>query len=71
MTREQAGAEAVQGISSALVSAAGETMQRHGDDPNGMAIVAAGFAMAINSINRELDPKFARTVVALVYLATQ
>lgn len=66
MTNEQAGAEAAQGISVALIAAAGEEMKKHGNDPNGMAIVATGFALAINAISRDLDPKFAQTVRALI-----
>jgi len=52
-----AGAEAVQEISSAILKAAGAAMQRHGYDPNGAAIVAAGFAMALRAIGKNIDPK--------------
>ena len=52
-----AGAEAVQEISSAILKAAGSAMQRHGNDPNGGAIVAAGFAMALRAIGKNIDPK--------------
>lgn len=41
-----AASEATQEIASAVAAAAGDVMRRHGNDPNGSAIVAAGFAMA-------------------------
>jgi hypothetical protein len=57
-----AGAEAVQEMSSVILLAAGATMKRHGDDPNGGAIVAAGFAMALHAIGKNIDPKIPATV---------
>ena len=59
---EEAGAEAVQEIASVLLKAAGAAMQRHGNDPNGGAILAAGFAMALNNIGKHIDPRVPQTV---------
>jgi hypothetical protein len=58
------GAQAVQDIASALLKAAGEVMKVHGNDPNSLAIVSAGFAMAIKEIDKNIDPAFARCLVA-------
>jgi hypothetical protein len=64
---ELARLQAVQDISSALCLAAGEEITKHGvNDPNSWAIVATGFALAVNSITKELEPNFARTVAKLI-----
>lgn len=52
-----AGAEAVDEICSSVLKAAGEAMKRHGNDPNGGAIVAAGFAMALIRIGEKIDAR--------------
>lgn len=54
---DAARAEATQEVASSLLKAAGAAMTRHGPDPNGGAIVAAGFAMALDRIGKEIDPK--------------
>lgn len=54
---QTAGAECIQEMSSALLKSAGEVMKRHGADPNGPALVAAGFAMALRVIGTNIDPK--------------
>ena len=48
-------AEATQEICCDLLKAAGAAMLRHGDDPQGITIVAAGFAMALQAIGKEID----------------
>ena len=48
--------EAVQEVTAAILMAAGEAMDRHGNDPDGHAIVAAGFAGALRRIGRHIDP---------------
>lgn len=52
-----AGAEATQEICAGVLKAAGEAMARHGNDPNSGAIVAAGFAMALQAIGESIDAK--------------
>jgi hypothetical protein len=52
---ELAGAECVQEMCCALLKTAAEVMKRHGDDPSSGAIVAAGFAMALQTIGRDID----------------
>jgi hypothetical protein len=59
---ELARATAAQEISGAILRAAGEAMQKHGNDPLGIPIVATGFVLAIRSITQNLDPKF-RTLI--------
>lgn len=59
---DNARAEATQEVCSALLKAAGEAMKRHGADPNGCAIVAAGFAMALRAIGKHIDPLVPLTV---------
>ena len=59
---ENAGVEAMQEMASAILTAAGVTMQRHGNDPNGRAIIAAGFAMALQMIGKSIDHKIPATV---------
>ena len=58
-------ADATQEIASAVLNAAGAAMERHGNDPNGSAIVAAGFAMALRSIGN-IDPHIPRIVHAML-----
>jgi hypothetical protein len=58
------GAQAVQDIASALLKAAGDVMTVHGADPNSLAIVSAGFVMAITEIEKNIDPSFRKVVVA-------
>lgn len=55
-------AEATQELASALLQTAGEVMKRHGSDPHSPAIVAAGFAMALDRIGRHIDQKIPETV---------
>jgi len=50
-----AAAEAILELTGAVLMAAGEVMKRHGPDPNGGIILAAGFARAINGMDR-IDP---------------
>jgi hypothetical protein len=59
---DDARAEAVQEVSSEILKAAGAAMGRHGDDPNGGAIVAAGFAMALKAIGKHIDCKIPAVV---------
>jgi hypothetical protein len=60
------GAQAVQDVASAMLSAAGKAMTLHGNDPNGQAIVGAAFAMAISKIDEQIDPGFKRHLVELL-----
>jgi len=60
------GAQAVQDVASAMLSAAGKAMALHGNDPNGHAIVGAAFAMAICKIDEQIDPGFKRHLVELL-----
>lgn len=59
---ERAGAEAVQELEHGLCKAVEDVFKRHGNDPNASAIVAAGFAMAINHIGESIDPGVPRMV---------
>ena len=63
---DAARAEATQEISSAILKAAGAVMERHGDDPNGHAIVAAGFAMALKAIGKNIDPRIPAVVIEML-----
>lgn len=54
---DEARAEATQEVAAAILKAAGEVMKRHGDDPNGVVIIAAGFAMALQSIGKNIDSR--------------
>lgn len=58
--------EAIVEISQSVLRLCGEIMERHGNDPLAMAIVAGGLAMTINDITRHLDPSFAAMVMAAV-----
>jgi len=59
-------AQAAQDVSSAILKAAGEAMKAHGPDPNGGAIVAAGFAMAIQAIGRDIDERVPIVVLEML-----
>lgn len=50
-------AQATNDVCAAVLSAAGDAMKVHGDDPEGSAIVAAGFAMALQSIGKHIDKR--------------
>jgi hypothetical protein len=63
---DDARAEATQEVAAAVLQAAGDAMKRHGSDPNGGAIVAAGFAMALQAIGRNIDPLVPLTVRELL-----
>ena len=54
---DAARAEATREVASALCKAAGEVMMRHGNDPTSAAIVAAGFAMALLAIGKDIDSR--------------
>jgi hypothetical protein len=54
---DKARAEATHEVCSSVLTAAGDAMKRHGDDPTGGAILAAGFAMALQAIGDKIDPK--------------
>jgi hypothetical protein len=58
----EARGEATQEVAAAIIKAAGTMMARHGNDPTGAVIVAAGFAMALNAIGKEIDPNIPRIV---------
>ena len=66
MTKDEmlSGAQAVQDVASSLLRAAGEVMRVHGNDPNSLAIVSAGFAMAIQQIEKSIDPAFRLALLA-------
>ncbi len=53
-------AQATQDIASAILSAAGVALRIHGNDPNSLAILSAGFCMAIQNIEKKIDPDFRR-----------
>ncbi len=59
----QAGAQAVQDISSAMFKAAGECLTLHGPDPHSGAILGAAFCMTIDKITTEIDPTFKRRML--------
>lgn len=63
---EQATAQAVIDVSAAILHAAGDAMKRHGDDPQGITVVAAGFSQAINAITVSIDPTFGPMLRALI-----
>jgi hypothetical protein len=52
---EYARTDAIQEVASEILKAAGSVMLRHGDDPEGSIILAAGFAMALNAIGTKID----------------
>jgi len=58
--------EAVQEVSSAILMAAGDVMMRHRNDPDGPAIVAAGFASALRSIGKHIDPNISIVVLKML-----
>lgn len=64
MEIEPSSFDAVQSLGAALISTAGDVMTTHGNDPQSLPIVAAGFAYAINKISSEIDPQFRRLVIA-------
>jgi hypothetical protein len=41
-------------------------MKRHGPDPHSGALVASGFAMAIDAITAEIDPKLRLAVLIML-----
>lgn len=63
---ERSRAEAVQELAAALLKTAGEVMTRHGDDPMGEVIVAAGFGMALDRIGEHIAPNIPRIVRELL-----
>jgi len=63
---ELAAAEATQEIASAVLTAAGDVMTRHGNDPYSVAIIAAGFAMAIRQMGKDIDPIIPRIVLEML-----
>lgn len=52
----KARADATQEVCASILKAAGEAMQRHGNDPQSGVIVAAGFAHALRMIGENIDP---------------
>jgi hypothetical protein len=52
---ENARAETIQEVSYEILKAAGRVMQRHGDDPECLIVLAAGFTMALQSIGTNID----------------
>lgn len=63
---ELARAEAVMEVASALLTAAGSVMKRHGNDPYAGAVLSAGIALALNQIGSQIDPKIPATVRELL-----
>lgn len=59
-------AEATQEVSAAILKAAGAVMERHGNDPNGVVIVAAGFAIALKAIGEKIDPRVPAIVAEML-----
>lgn len=59
---ELATAEAVEDVASSILLAAGDAMTRHGNDPQGAQIVAAGFALALQRIGENIDANVPRVV---------
>ena len=55
-------AQATHEMAAALLTAAAEVMARHGNDPTGPVIVAAGFAMALRAIGEHNRPEIPRIV---------
>lgn len=58
--------EAIAELSAALIRTAGEVLTRHGNDPQGPILVAAGFALALQTIGREIDENILATVCKLL-----
>lgn len=59
-------AEAVNELQAALFTAAGKTLERHGNDPHSEAILAAGIAMFINRTDRLLCPGFQSKMIRML-----
>jgi hypothetical protein len=66
---ETARIEAVQELSQALFRAAGETLMRHGDDPQSEVLLAAALAMFIDKTDTMLRPGFKRRMIALLEIS--
>lgn len=60
------GAQAVQDISAAMLKGAGEALKVHGDDPTAPAIVAAAFCLAVETIEKHVDPNFRKMLMLLL-----
>lgn len=50
--------EVINEISNALCKAAGDALTRHGNDPQNVPILLAGFDTAVNRIDRGVAPGF-------------
>ena len=62
---KEALAQATLDVAMAILLGAGEAMKRHGDDPLGVAILAAGFVMAIDKTT-SIDPHIRHIVVEML-----
>lgn len=58
-------AEAVSEVASAVLRAAGAVMDTHGNDPQGVCIIAAGFAQAIKSMDK-IDPVIRKIITRMI-----
>jgi hypothetical protein len=67
---EQIEAQATQELCDALVRAWGDVMKRHGEDPHGVVVMAAGFSLAIRAIEKEF-PAFGTVLRELIKKGAQ
>lgn len=59
-------AQATQDLYVAILNATGDAMAVHGNDPQRGAIVAAGFAMTLRAIGRNIDRHVPLTVLEML-----
>jgi hypothetical protein len=53
-------------VAAAVLHAMGDVMKLHGNDPEGIAIVAAGLGLAIRRIDEHLYPGFEANLIKLM-----
>jgi hypothetical protein len=60
---ELAQGQATMDVMSAILISTGEAMIIHGNDPDSLAILSAGFCLAIEEISKSIDPTFKRRIL--------
>lgn len=63
---DQARAEAIRDITSEMLRAAGESLFRHGDDPEAYALLTSATVTFIKEIDKDLLPGFQAALVRLL-----
>lgn len=58
--------EATQQVASAILKAAGGVLQTHGNDPQSVAILAAGLVMTITSVTDTIGPTCERIIFQML-----